>query len=205
MSFIKFWYKLTTYLVFRLRIYTTWSRLHRFFFDRAAQGQELPIFENPKAMAPYLRGMGWRPDSWVDMFDAICTPEMVWHRYLNSVDHSVGDCDEFAVFIANVIARSLRSPLWDANIDSPSILSVAFIDDAGRAGGHNVCLMRSWHRIGAKFYEQWGYQDYGDPVFFGSKEKVVEAIKNRYAGVNGTRLCWAVLSPTLELQELHWG
>lgn len=200
-----FLFRLGTYVYLRFHIYTTWSRIHRLLFDRIANGTQLPTFATPDEMTPILKGMVWRPDSWIDLGDAICTPEIVWYRYLHDVDHKVGDCDEFAVFNSNTIALSIAEKKWTAPIDSPHFLTVTWITAEGAGSGHNVCLLRQIHTIAGHDYEDWGYMDYGLPQFFGSKQSVVDAIRKRYAGPGYIGVGWGVHTPTLGFVEVHWG
>lgn len=198
-------YQLGAYLYIGSRFYANWSRLHRFLFDRVARDQQLPTFATPEEIVPYLNGMVWRPDSWIDAGDAICSPQMVWYRYINHLDHKIGDCDEFAIFLSNVIAKSIDEKKWTAPIDSPALLTVTWIQPDGVGSGHNVCLLRRTHRIGLKLYEEWGYMDYGKPLWAGTKERVVSAIRHRYVGQGVIGLCWAVHTPDLKLKEIHFG
>lgn len=200
-----FFYRLGSYLSLAFPIYTTWSRIHRLLFDRAAIGTVLPTVTCLDEISPYLRAMVWRPDSWIDLGDAICSPEMVWYRSLNAVDHKVGDCDEFAIFISNVIARSITAGTWQEAVDTPSFLTVTWIGADGVGAGHNVGLFRRLHTIAGHLYEDWGYMDYGAPIWCGHKQDVVDAIRKRYAGDGAIKIVWSVHTPTLGFVEAHWG
>ncbi len=178
-----------------LRITTTWSKIHRILFDRAAYNTVLPTFRNIEEIEPFVRGFVWRPDSWIDLGDAICSPEMVWYRWLNQIDHKVGDCDDFAVFTSNVIQKSIEENVWQSNIEDPDILSTYWYEPGRGWGGHAVCLIR----MGSMY----GYFDYDIPRWCGKKEDVAPAVRLRYAGKESVSLGWVVVSPKLKLREVH--
>ncbi len=176
------------------RVYPLWTRIHRTLFDRAARKTPLPVFKNIEEILPFLRGFVWRADSWIDLGDAMCTPEMVWYRYLNNVDHKIGDCDEFACFLSNVIQKSIEENVWKSIIEDPDIMTVMWLDPDGRPQGHNVCLLR----LGPCY----GYMDYDTPKWCGGKVQVVQAVLKNY-GRGSNLIGWAVHSPKLKLREFH--
>lgn len=192
------------------RAYSVWSKIHRFFFDREARGLELPTAKEPGEIAAILRGMGWRSDSWIDLGDAVCSPQMVWLRFLKPVDshRSVGDCDEFAIFSASVIKHSIDKGAWDSVAVDPKLLTVMWFDAEGRASGHNVCLVR-WQSKDASVSPMrepmFGYMDYDLPMFYGEIERVVNAVRKRYAGPGNVGVGWALHTPDLKFLEAHWG
>jgi len=175
------------------RIYSIWSKLHRVLFDRAARKVQLPTFKNVEEIVPYVRGMVWRPDGPKDLWDAICTPEMVWLRYLTEQNHRVvGDCDEHAVFWSNVIQKSIETGVWQSRIEDPDFLSISWTDHDGKSSGHNVCLL--------KLGDIYGYVDYDLPIWCGATiEDVVMSVLRSYGGIN--LIGWTVMSPTLKLRE----
>ncbi len=191
-----------TYCAFRLRIYANWSRIHRLLFDRQARGTKLPTFKTTNEIVPFLRGMVWRSDSWIDLGDAVCSPEMVWWRYLNAADHKVGDCDEFAIFSANVIAKSIADQTWEGKQYDPHMMSVTWVTAEGHPSGHNVCLLK----IGDEFRGySYGYMDYGSPIICGTKQRVADTIRAAMAGPEHTPVCWGVHTPGLGFVEVRWG
>jgi len=220
-----FFARLLFYLFIRLRLYANWSRIHRLLFDRVAANTELPTFGSFEEIQPFLLGMVWRPDSWIDLGDAICSPQMVWYRYLNDIDHKVGDCDEFAIWLTNVIAKSIKEGKWTLPVSDmypgfpnlfTAIMTVTWIDGSGRTGGHNVCYLKQWIPAAERQWEKlesgcicmrifrWGYLDYGRPHWYRSEEEVVRAIRHKYAGENNISLGWAIHEPNLSLSEVHW-
>lgn len=193
---VKLWFfRWCWFLIMHLRIYTTWSKIHRFIFDRIAKDTQLPTFKNIEELVPYLRGFGWRADSWIDLGDAICSPEMVWYRYLNVLDHKVGDCDDFAAFTSNVIQKSIDEGVWESDVCDPQFMTVTWLDAEGRIGGHNVCLL--------SMLIMYGYIDYDVPRWCGSKENTASSVLRTYGGPGASLLGWAVHSPTLKKLEVH--
>jgi hypothetical protein len=123
---------------------------------------------------------------------------MVWWRHLNTVDHKVGDCDEFAAFNSNVIANSIKAGVWRSPVKDPQFLTVGWLTAEGKASGHNVCLLNDGNG-------RFGYMDYGMPAFFGTKQQVVDAIRECYAGPGNVAAAWGVMTPGLAFVEAHWG
>lgn len=179
-------------LIWHLRIYPLASKLHRFLFDGAARGTPLPTFQDTQEIVPYLHGMVWRPDSWIDFGDSICTPEMVWWRYLNAADHKIGDCDEYAVWLAATINKSIRAGVWEDRSRDPLILTNTWMEPGGHITGHNVCLLRRIVEVGSTGVWNYGYMDYDAPIWCGSPEQVVEAIRKRYAERGSVGIGWAL-------------
>ncbi len=187
-------YRLAFAVGMMLRVYSRWSGIHRLTCDQEAKDIILPTFRNVDEIAPIIRGFVWRPDSWIDLGDAVCTPQMVWYRHLYSVNHEVGDCDEFAIFLCNVIQKSIEDGVWNSNVEDPDMMSVTWLGETG-VSGHNVCLLK----LGTTF----GYMDYDLPRWCGqSREDVVGAVLKRYAP-HGDLIGWAVHSPELKLLEWH--
>lgn len=179
------------------RYYPIWSKLHRLVSDRAPRkaGITLPLFSNADEIVPLLKDFVWRPDSLEDMGDAVCSPEMVWYRYLFNVDHKIGDCDEFAIFISNVIKKSIDTGTWMSVIEDPNMLSTTWMNVDGKVEGHNVCILR----VG----QMYGFMDYGDPVWCGAKGRVPLMILKERGGDGASLIGWAVHTPDLRLLEYH--
>jgi len=179
------------------RCYPIWSKLHRLISDRAPRkaGITLPLFSNIDEIVPLINDFVWRPDSLEDAGDAICSPEMVWYRYLLDVDHKIGDCDEFAIFISSVIKKSINAGTWMSVVEDPNLLSTTWMNPDGKVEGHNVCILR----VG----QTYGFMDYGDPVWCGAKERVPLMILNQRAAKNATLVGWAIHTPDLRLMEYH--
>ena len=187
------------FLAIQLRLYTNWSRLHRYLFDGVAKNTTLPTFTTVEEVGWYIRGFSWRPDSWIDLGDAICSPEMVWYRYLNGIQ-GAGDCDEFAVFLANVIEKSIEAGTWRSSISDPDILTVTWMNPDGSLSGHIVCLLQ-FVRTEAPW--SYGYMDYDLPRWCGTSENdAAQAVLRRYAP-GGELIGWAVHSPKLKKRSVY--
>ena len=194
-NFKLFMVRLMYFLSLRLHIYTTWSKIHRFIFDSAGAGLPLPIFHSIEQYQ--VREMVWRPDGLTDLGDAICTPEMAWFRF-KVLGQPIGDCDEFAILLSNVIQKAIDWHVWSSDIKDPKFMTIGWMTAAGKFEGHNVCLMTEAST--GKF----GYMDYDVPHFFGTKQDVVDAVRLHYAGAGALSTGWAVHSPKLQFEEFHW-
>lgn len=85
--------------------------------------------------------MHWQRDGIFELGDAISDPAATYFRHVNGIDGAM-DCDEMAIFAATVIkdmaakGRILDKGIWP---DRVFLLSVPWIDEKGKVGGHNIC------------------------------------------------------------------
>jgi hypothetical protein len=209
--------RLSLYLYFRLYIMCGWSWIYRRTWERRWRYYPLPLYRTMNAVVADVDQMHWTADGWRQLWDAISWPNAVWGR-LRTGNPKVGDCDEFAIFQANVIRNSVRKGCFepdrpDMKIMSTFLLTVCWVDKNGKMSGHNVCLL--YRRASAEWHGSdptpgapidWcGYMDYGQPQWFDRLESVVTAIRLRYAGPGNQSLGYAVSDPgTLKPLAVYW-
>lgn len=168
----------------------SWS--YRYAFEKKYLSYPVREYHSLADLVKFVQTLEWVADSWEQLFDAISYPEKV--EYVGYYgDKKVGDCDEFAVYLAAAINKSPALPVGRAQL-----LTVIWVDAKNKPGGHNVCLLRSKD-------DHWGYMDYGPPRYYTSLREVVDAVVARY-GKDGAECCgWAVSDPaTLAPLEVHW-
>lgn len=192
--------KLATYLYLRLHLYRFFSLLHRRLFDRRPEGLKLPTVKTFRELSEMIVQMKWRPDGFKDFGDAFCTPEEIYLCYLTDPTKQVGDCDEFAVFISNVLNRSWTQ--FEEGAVNASIMTVTWQAADGKLGGHNVArLTRSYTNT-----NRYGYMDYHMPEWFATPQDVVDSIVAKYGGKGARLMVWGVTHyHTLKPLEVHWG
>lgn len=198
MSIINAVASVAIYLYLRFA-YAPISHTHRHFFDYSLPaGTYLPRVRYYVELVSMLKTMRWKRDGVSSLWDAFCTPEEVYRKYLSDRNAFIGDCDEFAVFISNVLNGSwevFQEPLFVAQI-----LTVTYRRPDGSFGGHNVALLqrpcrkRVWDTptTQALRVREFGYMDYDMPQWYASIEWVVAAITDRYGGAGAEALAYCV-------------
>lgn len=196
-----------TFLYLRLHGYQLWSYLYRFVWERKYKSVKIHRFERLALLVDFIRLQKWKADSWKEMFDAVSSPEKVQAIGQDaSGDHLIGDCDEFAVYLANAISVSLKAGMMAADgIANPRFLTITWIDKkTKKAGGHNVCLLEYPSEVGSSLY---AYMDYGKPsAKFFTIGDVVKLVRDTYVGEgNHIGLAWCAADPNLKPWITHWG
>jgi hypothetical protein len=180
--------------------YRLWSGLYRFIWERKFSDVKLPTFVSLQLLGDLLTAHAdaWRADGAAQLGDACSYPGKAWMVFTGALKPESGfDCDDFAVFITNVLQKSLLQGTMKDIIANPKMLFVTWLQGAAPSG-HNVCLFE-WPRAdGAVFYS---YMDYGQPSLpRATVQEVVEDV--RHAQAPGcTPLTW--LTATADLRPLH--
>lgn len=143
-------------------------------------------FVSMNDLVRFLSTLVWTADSWREMFDAISKPEKVEEIGRGEGDHKVGDCDEFAIYIANAMKKSIEAGYMQ-EFSFPRLLTVTWMLPNGGVSGHNVCLMN--HSSGMVVY-----MDYGHPIHARDVETLVKSITWRY-GRDATWAVYAISDP----------
>lgn len=195
-------------------IYRYWSRLYRLIWEYKYRNVELWSYKTFMDLVVTMRTCKWAKDGWHQLWDAFSYPGKVQH-IINTVpeaDRFIGDCDEFAIYLANVITQNFkdyygagwgldqgRFPMGYNGLlaEDAKVLTVMYVREDGSYGGHNVCLI--YWRDG-----KYSYMDYDLPNTPESDiVSVVRQVMDKYAP-KGTCIGWATHSPELKLQSLHW-
>jgi hypothetical protein len=182
-------------------VYRRWSRLYRWLWERKYNLVPLKSFTTFLDLARYLRTMVWVADGPLQLWDAISTPQAVQWRVDNREKKDVGDCDEFAIYISNVISTAMaQGKFADPHLVEVCFLTVTWmVPSTGETGGHNVCGLK-WKYPN---YEAYGYMDYGMPISSCfSWEEVAEAVRVRYTSAKDVvSLGWSRHTPNLDFIE----
>jgi|GEM_PF-2807621 len=122
------------------RWYYHWSRIYQFLFERRRiRKYRIPAYTSlPEGVESTVRKMKWRKDTWVMLFDAISHPKATFGRHQEGM--KAGDCDDISLFAAWAV-RDMMSRGWLKDFRFVGLLSVPWIDDGGKTGGHNVCVV----------------------------------------------------------------
>jgi hypothetical protein len=176
-SFVIFVAKTLTWIYFS-GIYQVWSIIYQLMWQRKTA--PLQKFVSMDEFVKYIRTFKWRMDSWKELWDAASSAGHV--QYLANTDplRAVGDCDDFAVYEATVLAEQKFEP----SIEETFLLNVTwykyggFVSPSNGLGfsGHNVCLIKY------KNNEGWCYMDYNYPsIMRHTIREIVSDILTRYA------------------------
>ena len=205
--------------LFLLLVYRWWSRLYRFIWERKYSNYPLRSYRTFDELAAVIRSCTWVKDGAKQLWDAFSYPGRVQCIIdTNAIGgRYIGDCDEFAVYLANVLEQSATfggfengrftlAPWYGLMMDSSKILTVEWVDKNGKYGGHNVCLIEWFDtRETSHMDGTFSYMDYGDPdLICANIQAVLYCIMRKYAP-DGTLLCWAIHDKNLNLQEVHLG
>lgn len=197
------------FLHMQIRWYSFWSKLYRFIYERDYENVPLTRYSSMRELVSAVRQMQWTADTWKELYDAISSPQKVEYILQHGRQYDgkklVGDCDEFAIYEANVIAASIKDWKWIDGWDNPRLMSICWVSETDARnvgfGGHNVCLLR---KVGGFDDGKWCYMDYGYP----SKPRdtireVVTDIIYRYAGYQAVCIGWSIHTPDLKFVEHH--
>ena len=187
-----------------------WSRLYRLIWDRKYVGTPLATYRTIPEIVSAISPLVWVADGWRELWDATASPQRVqW--LINHGNVKIGDCDEFAIYLVNVICRSLDLgllqtwPAYDAFLApvDARFLTVTWICPGGKTNGHNVCLIE-WIDNDHGYDSFYSYMDYGQPNQpRKTVSAVVQDILKDYCGDGVVLLSWALHDENLDLLEVH--
>jgi hypothetical protein len=139
----------------------------------------------------------WRPDSRQELGDAISLPQRVEYVAKWAVSKRAGDCDEFAIYNAATLNKSIREGKFtgDPYLREAFLMSVMWVDAGGKYGGHNVTLLERPFGPETTYHS---YMDYGLPskARLDLREVVIDVL-NRYCP-GGTLLGYTVYTENLK-------
>lgn len=195
-----FFFRLGTFLMLFFRLYQVNSWLYRWTFRRKYLKYPVSTYSSFDELAAFIKTLEWIKDGWQQRGDAFDYPEAV--EYIGRYgDKKIGDCDEFAVYIATALQKSVDAKQM-SGVDRIRILTVTWIGADGKGGGHNVCLM---HFPDVSLPgRSYGYMDYSLPHSYPSVPETVKGVVEHYSP-GGTCTGYGVLDPrTLATLEYHW-
>jgi hypothetical protein len=169
-----FFGRLGAYLWLKTGAYGYWSWLYRYLVEDKKKRAPLRRFDNIDELGTYVHSLKWRPDTWRQMWDSFSSPESVQWLADNEPRRLVGDCEDLAVFSANVVNRELLdNPEWSTLYGWAAVMTIMWMGPDGKFAGHNVCLLST--------QDGWAYMDYGKPgPVFKSLADMAEAVRNRF-------------------------
>jgi len=149
-------------IYYKSGLYSLWSKTYQFIWEY--KRTPLKEFNNIEELATYMYKLKWRPDTWKELWDATSHPEHVQWLADNEPSHFIGDCEEFAIYIATVVDTQLSCSGCCANwkFIGADMLTVMWYtpktEENGRwsVGGHNVALIKNANG-------SFSYMDYGVP------------------------------------------
>lgn len=178
---MKYWlWRAAFWLWFVTDGYYLWSRWWRWLVERQYRRTRPTLFADWQLLSERLGQMQWRQDPVKGLFDVISTPSKVEAKF--QTGQPVGDCDEFAAYAAHSFNKLDRY--------FPEIMTVNWLDRAGRFHGHNVCAY--YDDVEGQWYHMsnWGQGRRYGPFF--SREETAREI----AGT-GRLIGWATVTPDL--------
>ena len=171
-----------------IKWWVAWSGLYRRLYNKKHEKISLEHGLGPRSLQYRFSKLQWKPDGPRQLWDACSSPQYV-QSIVNRVELGYRqlegplDCDEYAVWAANVIGAEYR----------PRVLSVMWQDLSGNIHGHSVCLCTdnyNPHRychIG-----NWGFYNYK----FGYQQHIRDMIRS------GNLIGWALFSKDLKILKI---
>lgn len=204
--------RLVAFLYVGARLMALKSKAYRWVWQRQYKDTPLKRFSSFLHLSTHMRPMRWRQDTLKELWDAVSEPGYIQHL-MDQGNREIGDCDDFAVYLAAVIKWSMRKGSFlDSSLHHVCLFSAMWLDPTLETGstqvlgisGHSVCGLKWIHEDGAVEY---GYMDYGMPIRrMKSWDEVAEHIRQRYTRQNpDTRsLGWCRNTTDLKLLEYSW-
>jgi len=149
----RMYYEIVKYLhllVHYCRIYSAWSKIYRFIWQRKYKNVKLKTGLSPEKVSRLMSRIEWKPDGLRELFDAVGSPNYVQYC-LNQIllgkeqPNTSLDCDDFAIWGLNVINEKY----------DPLFFTVSWFK-GWRANGHAVCLYRSIDNKELYHLGNWG-------------------------------------------------
>jgi hypothetical protein len=200
---------------FRLGLYRRKSAAHRKLFDKQYEGTPLSTYRTLAELATKMGSFQWKKDGLTELWDAVCTAEKVEKVGFGNSSHG-NDCDEEAIYLTTVIAKSLGLGIMKDKIQNPRFFTVMWYEpDKGSVSGHNVVLLQN---ITDKLENglpivRYSYMDYGMPsAQFDTVDEVANLIRSNYAGWDSTGhgtqpfvgLGWCIQDEALNVVQRSW-
>lgn len=182
---------------------TQWSRLYRFLFEGKYVKTELHGYTTMREVAFLLQKHAhhYKPDGALQLGDAVSYPHKAQAVFDGKLPPPTDgfDCDDFAVFTANVLLLSINKGMMNPiEVSEPKFLSVIWME-GWAPNGHAVCLVR--------YKGNYAYMDYGFPR--GEAPTIEGVVRNVMAnnatGTPTDLIGWSLHLPDLSLVEVHWG
>jgi hypothetical protein len=186
------------YLWMRLQLYQVKSWVVRYFTEHTFKTYPVKRYSSIAELERAMSRLTWTGDTWRQGWDAISYPGRV-QALIDAAHAELGvDCDEFGVYEAYTLRRSLEDGVLKDAIRNPLLLTLGWLLPNGKPEGHNVCYMEMPDGRVA-------FMDYRMPVSAGTKQELVRKIINIYGGRDAVCVGWTLSDPdTLAPVEVHW-
>lgn len=218
--------------LFKYHIVQSWYKLYRWMFEFKYYSPNSPLYSPVPAYSSLYQladllgnKLKWRADSLKQLFDAMGTAEAVQYKMSVINQPFIGDCDEFAVYAATAINKSILADpdfgvyYFNKRIKKAYVMTVMWLRYSGQTwrsnylgfGGHNVCVIELEDG-------DLAWMDYGMPSMLASKMNPILSIDYHdnynlierdvhlvYAHGDTDSLGWVVSDPeTLELVKMKY-
>lgn len=184
-----------------IRFNSWWSKLVSAIWEQ--DRDPFKKFNSVEEFIFYIKKLKWRPDAWKQLWDATSNPNHVQWLANNDPRRLIGDCDDFAIYEANIWKQQLLHKETPWGVIDAEMLSVMWWVSPAKLfngetvfgfSGHNVCLLK--HTDG-----KFSYMDYGFPSQkLDSVQAIVDLVRKTYAP--GSLGCgWARNSTELQILQ----
>lgn len=117
--------------------WSNWSKVYRLIYHSKYRKVVLEKNMSLGEVEDGLKRLRWSPDSWKELWDACGSPKRVQHELDEMASgkpwpHIQMDCDDFAIWAANVIKSTFY----------PRVFTFSWIAKDGSMKGHAMCLLR---------------------------------------------------------------
>ncbi|MHA1613300.1 MAG: hypothetical protein ACTSW7_03775 [Candidatus Thorarchaeota archaeon] len=198
------------FIVLKLRVYYIWSKIYQRFFEKWPKNRYKKMrqlwdeinFTTLEEVESVIGKMHWQKDGIFQLGDAISDPKATYFRHVNGIDGAL-DCDDMSLFAATAIkdmaskGRLLDKGIWP---DKVFLLSVPWVDEKGKVGGHNICVFCYAGADGWKWahISNW----FGGRVAwnFDSLEDILGSIL-----ITRISIGYGLATPELKLVKYGWG
>ncbi len=165
-----------------------WSRIYRVLYHTKYNKVELPENMPLTEVEENLKKLRWSPDTWKELWDACGSPNRVQNE-LNEMSagkewpYEQMDCDDFAIWAANVIDKNFYARIY----------TFSWLSKDDQIQGHAMCLCRN--SDGRIFH----MGNWGTSAPYSNLREVCESI---LAGRKAKEaLCWGLFDKDLNLLE----
>jgi hypothetical protein len=198
----KFVWRTGFFIVIGSRYYKNWSHFYQYIYERQYAGTLINTYTGYPDLHATIQTCTWVADGTKELGDAFSSAEYIQHVINDGGDRKIGDCDEFAIYNASAILKSIAAGSWkDEAIKTCYLLTVRWRtrEKPVSAEGHNVCLI-------ALADGTYRYVDYFAPSpAYKTIHEVVLKVIDDYAGVDRADcIGWSVADLTMTPLEIHW-
>lgn len=170
------------------RWYKYWSKFYRWLYqkDLVLKQHDIRSFKRTsiEEVMEVINSIEYKADGPKELWDVCARPMWLECVYRQKdlglpIEKGPMDCDEFAVWAANVYDNGLPR---DRNFNR--LLSVAYLKDGKKVGGHMVCVIYYPETNTFAHVGNWGYRD--------GFESLLDVINDILKEFNSTLIGWCL-------------